>query len=1214
MPEEIKIDKKKEVTLTEVIPTLFIALGGAGAEVLWRIRRRILNILWGAGTGNSVRLENLTEFPFAEFLQIDLDASTNTEQGKAQKSDILANKVRFKESERLVKKLDLSDYTKSEEALDCYPLVKEWFPLSRKTINELNIDPEKGAGQIRSISRLYFFDKYQEIKNAIRSKSDSLLDNVQSDSAQKRLGLKVQTGALKIVVVASTAGGTGSGSFLDLGYLSSWIGKDAASQGVTTNLVLILPSGFKGAGLTRTEANTYAALMELETSMRQGSRYIKQWAAGELPRDMSNSPYSDVYLVDTANLAGAKTSDIKDIYDMIADSLFEDFSTAEFANRKRSISVNQNQYKIVPYEMPLPIDTYGDMKFTFSRGYSSFGQATIDTHLEQKKNVVLFRQVNGMLKAFFGVTADDPKANTPTEGERDELLAKRMDLGVDNEIINYDFVTRNDIYRKGCERTTFPLITELLRVNGVSKLDDIEKRIVDHFEEIRIGGNYKEWPTKIMEVITNINHDTFKGVESGSGLHEDAIIKRMDEKLNELLDPQREHGLIRGLWERVDNKERGGLDYTIELIHRIKDRLENPNTGVVKILEENAKWFSDLSGFLRNIETTSLQEHLLQAIGKLIGAQGQSEMKLKQISESVKMYVRYHLYAVASRETAVLAHTLSESLGKQQGVDTDGNPVWGGFIGDLVAGRNLVKSIITDAEDQIERTEEAMKQGHAMYFVLQAPKSKIDELELLPRAQARQWAEEAFQDFGGTQQLFTLLRDDEGRAELLGKLRNRALSLIGADSKADEDNPLFTALDKHPNLSQLFTDFLQRAMPWVSAKLEHYLRPQNPNDQYKCLIGVKDARKFETKYKSLLTKRLPTMTMMTEKEIGFVEIDTPGKVVCYTELSGLPLPSLKALDQWYVSYRSEDKIPVHTHRRTSTFVHARELTLDELYSRVEDFKLLVQAVAIGVLKRTEKGDDAGLYSVTKRGRTQTIGDEKKLRLVGIPEAYRPIIVEQIDGDLERLTSPDQLALWVALLEYYATKVYTIATFKIDGEDKDRKSLPTLMCENLVTEWSRRLEAKLGQGISERLVRTAGDILRDWTFEIPGSTSDVYVYEVNVKEIKPKRVLRREVLETGWTFTPNNEKLGQPYPEGLGIGGQQQRCPACGSSAMEGVKFCPNCGYMFLSAYSCLSCGKPIKGSPKFCPECGNPLFKRCAGCDKPIEGSPKFCPQCGVKI
>lgn len=215
MAEELKDGKKTEVTLTEVVPTLFIALGGTGAQVLWRIRRRILNTLWGAGTGNSVRIESLTEFPFAEFLQIDLSAF-ETEQGKAQKSDILANKVQFKESERLVKKLDLNKYIRSDEDLDRYPFIKEWFPLSRKTINELNIDPEKGAGQIRAISRLYFFDKYQEIKSAIRSKADSLLDNVQSDLAQKRLGLKVQIGALKIVVVASTAGGTGSGSFLDL--------------------------------------------------------------------------------------------------------------------------------------------------------------------------------------------------------------------------------------------------------------------------------------------------------------------------------------------------------------------------------------------------------------------------------------------------------------------------------------------------------------------------------------------------------------------------------------------------------------------------------------------------------------------------------------------------------------------------------------------------------------------------------------------------------------------------------------------------------------------------------------------------------------------------------------------------------------------------------------------------------------------------------------
>ncbi len=1115
MVEDLKVGKKTEVTLTEVVPTLFIALGGTGAQVLWRIRRRIINNLWGSGTGESVRLENLTEFPFAEFLQIDLSAF-ETEQGKAEKNDILSNKVKFKESERIVKKLDLSNYIKSEEALDCYPLIREWFPLSRKTINELNIDPEKGAGQIRALSRLFFYDKYQEIKGAIRTKCDSLLDNVKSGSAQKRLGLNVQMGALKIVVVASTAGGTGSGSFLDLGYLSSIIGNDAANQGVTTNLVLLLPSGYKGAGLTRTEANTYASLMELETCMRQGSRYIKQWAPGEIPRNMPNSPYSDVYLIDTSNLAGAKTGEVTDLYDMVADTLFEDFSTSVFANRKRSVSVNQNHYKIVPYEMRLPKEAYGDMSITFSRAYSTFGQAIIDTHLEQKKNVVLYRQVNGMLKAFFGVALDDPRSNTPTDSERDELMASRMHLAVDNEIVDYDFSVKSEIYKKGIERTSYPIVSELLRIKGISRLDDIEKKIADRFEEIRVGGNFKGWSEKIVEAIAHINHDTFKDVETGSGLYVDAIQKRRAELLAELLEPNREHGLIKALWMRVDNKERGGLDYTIELINRLKDRLENPNTGLVRVLEENAKWFQDLSGFLRKDETLNLQDHLHQARKQMFGAQSLSEMKLKQIAVAVRLYVRYHLYATASREAAKLLTDLSNALGKQQGTDENGEPIWNGFIGELQEGRGLVKEIIESAEEQIQLTKEAMKQNHAMYFVLPAPKSRIDELELLPPSKACQWAEEAFQDFGGTQQLFAMLKEEEGRSELLGKLRNRALTLIGADETTAEENPLFAALDQHPNLSSLFTDFFQRAMPWVAAKVEGYLKQQNPNDQYKCFIGVKDSAKFKEKYAQALLSRLPVATMMTQKEVGFVEIDAPGKLICYTELTGLALPAIKSLDQWYVSYKSEEKIPVHTHRVTSTFVHAKELTLEELASRADDFRLFVLAVALGVLRRTEHGADAGLYSVTKRGRTQSIGDEKKLRLMGIPEVYRSIIEEQVDADREKLSTPEQLAMLVALLDYYVISVYPVATFRIDQTDVDKKQFPTLICEKLVKEFSERLEGKVG-GVSEaqRYRTEASQILDEWTSDLPGSVNDVYEYEVNMQECQPKKVLRREVLQTEW---------------------------------------------------------------------------------------------------
>ena len=269
---------------------------------------------------------------------------------------------------------------------------------------------------------------------------------------------------------------------------------------------------------------------------------------------------------------------------------------------------------------------------------------------------------------------------------------------------------------------------------------------------------------------------------------------------------------------------------------------------------------------------------------------------------------------------------------------------------------------------------------------------------------------------------------------------------------------------------------------------------------------------------------------MTAKEIGFVEIDTPGKVVCYVELSGLPLPSLKGLDQWYVSYRSEEKIPVHTHRLTSTFVHARELTLNELASRAEDFKLFVQAVALGVLTRIEKGQDAGLYTVRKKGKTQAIGDEKKLRMNGMPGDKVEIVKEQVNFDLESLRSVDQLAIWVALIEHYAAEIYPLAVMRQDGVDVERKSLPTLMCEKLVDEWAGRLERKVGKGEAERLMHQARAKLIECTEEIPGSTADVYPYEVKMDEIQPKRVLRRIVLDPSWSLsdtTPAQTSVATP---------------------------------------------------------------------------------------
>ena len=225
---------KKERYLDKVVPTLFIGVGGTGAEVLWRIRRRILNKVWTGGA-QAVRLDSLDQFPFAQFLHIDLDFNTITETGKSS-DDTLQSAIAFKASERYVKKLDLSKYIATDETLRAYPLIEEWFPLSAQRVRDLNINPEKGAGQVRSISRLYFFDRYQEIRAAIKQALASLRSNVDHADKHKLLGLEPESGgALRVVVVASTAGGTGSGAFIDVGYLSKVLLKASGAAAPARN-------------------------------------------------------------------------------------------------------------------------------------------------------------------------------------------------------------------------------------------------------------------------------------------------------------------------------------------------------------------------------------------------------------------------------------------------------------------------------------------------------------------------------------------------------------------------------------------------------------------------------------------------------------------------------------------------------------------------------------------------------------------------------------------------------------------------------------------------------------------------------------------------------------------------------------------------------------------------------------------------------------------
>lgn len=1139
---------KKERYLDKVVPTLFIGVGGTGAEVLWRIRRRILNKVWTGGA-QAVRLDSLDQFPFAQFLHIDLDFNTITETGKSS-DDTLQSAIAFKASERYVKKLDLSKYIATDETLRAYPLIEEWFPLSAQRVRDLNINPEKGAGQVRSISRLYFFDRYQEIRAAIKQALASLRSNVDHADKHKLLGLEPESGgALRVVVVASTAGGTGSGAFIDVGYLSKVLLKASGAAASSTQLVLMLPTGYIGANTERTQANTYGALMELESCMRPGGSHVSHWSEADAEFVMPLTPYDDVYFLDTENVAGSKTTAATACFEMAADVLFEDFSTADFANKKRSIAVNQNQHKVVPYTSRIDRSKYGDLKLTFSRAYSAFGQSVIDTQLEQRQSMVVERQVSRMLGVFFGVSTEEGKAGQaqPTDADRDELL-ERLQLGFANEVISYDFASAHGQHKKGAECTTSPMVMELLRVGGRVRLDDIESGIDLAFDEVKNSGDHKEWPRKLGDLLKQIRRDAIKTVDAGTGMHEDGVEKRREEMRRTLMDPRDPNGVVRALWARVDNKEMGGLDFTIELIERMKDRMENAETGLVKRFNEASRWFADLSGFIDNIEIATLKEHLEQAVGKWVGGKAQSEAKWLQLAQATKAFVRYHLLSVACREAAVLVRDLSQDLGVKKGTDAAMNPIWTGFIGELERGRRSVRDLMDEAQQRVVRTREAMNQRHEMYQVLPAPRSGVDELAALTTAEARAWAEEVFANSGGTQELFRMLGEDQGRSELIGKLRNQSLTHIERKNTerqgAAEENPLFAALDAldPSERRKCLVQVLQRAMPWAALNLDGYLKETSPEDQYKCFVGVKGADEFRQRFGSELLASIPPSSKMTPSQVGFVEISEPGRLVCYVELSGVPAPSLTALSDWYANYRLENKkLPVHTHKSLGKFVHVRELTSSELDSRKNDLELMIQALALGDLHRSTRRQEDGTLFLKSHGVQKAVGEERSIRLNGFEADYRSELQDMVQKSMADLQSPQQLALWWALMDYYEKSVYPIRVVRgEDNVDRAEMHLPTLVCKELVKNAKNALERSVTDpGALRALTGRACEQLNAWTQPISGSEKDPYRHEVNEagqgeqedgrpRGPQPKRMLKTEVFDPQWQLAGTQiATVGQP---------------------------------------------------------------------------------------
>jgi len=1114
--------ERKEGPTIDLRPTLFIGVGGTGMQVLMRVRRRILNTLWGSA-GRRTRVESLTEFPVAQFIHFDLDSGALVESGESQAQDLQFDQLKFTDDEKLVDSLDAEKYSRDDDSLERYPHIKEWLPLTPQIIRDLNFDMKSGAGQVRAVSRLYFFDKYSKVRDKIRLKLKTLKAGLSHERQLSELGLRMEPGRFRIVVVGSVAGGTGSGSFLDMGYLARWIAETEVEKS-DVELMLFMPSGYTKNNKDRVEGNSYAALMELESAMMGNQNYLSRWDSYDRPQ-LTRTPYNEVFLLDSGNLAQQHTDSVDDIYHMVADSLFEDFASADFARAKRSIAVNQAQHKNAMYKAPVPRNRFGDMRLYFSQRYSSFGMAVLDTRQEAARDERAHRWAGAMLKAFFGVGGVDTGANRAHDAQRDTFIASHM--GLRATPFN-DFPVFSDrsieLKRSNGSFDDYQIVDDLLAERQGSLLSGVEERVNRRVDEIRTGYDRKEWPAQLREAVRQLERDAVRDQDSTADTTEDRIAKRRAELLGQIRQTVRDQ-----LYGYLDNKEFGGLEYVLSLVEQIKDRIEAPGSGLIAQIDTNAERYREIKEAVRSREYERLLNNLEQTRGGFFGSgEKQAGVVMDHLRTEIANALKFHLRARAADEAVLLLRDISRWLGNRTGVDGQGRPVWNGLVGELQEGRAAVLDMLNQLQTANAIVQKDLKKDHATAIVVPVT---VADIAMPGAATLREWADDAFKDIGGSKTLFPMLGDAAQRGEILNKVKRMAenrLSVLGIEDQQSEDglssDPLYIALDQMEpaRRQEYFRKMLACAMPWVDANMVGEFTVSA--DQYKCVIGVAGAVAFKKRFRAEINACVQTQAGITSNQVDIVETGIAGRAVCYCELAGLPLTVLRGLEGWRTSYRKEsdnEKAPIHTHIDTSQFNHPIAPSTDEIRLLAEHFALFLKGIMLGMLTRHNgRVIPLGQYLISiGRGDVRRIGNERSIRQSGLHPVFHAPIESRVAERLAQLDALQTVAL-STLAQYYADNVYTPRLVSTHGGAQiDNKGFGYAIASEIAGDLRDSARRK---GMTDDEISSAQQQLEDnlklWANVIADSDADAHVWEVRPPEEgglpRLKYAIKPEMLEAG----------------------------------------------------------------------------------------------------
>ncbi|HEX5691334.1 MAG TPA: tubulin-like doman-containing protein, partial [Roseiflexaceae bacterium] len=240
--------------MPEVVnPAIIIGLGGTGKWVLTYVKKNLLDI-YGGEMPKSVRL-----------LSFDTTSEKiSREGGAAPEDDARVGDVQLdKQSEFVYLGGNIQQICREIQDQGKHQHIRSWLQARTylQTADSDAFDISRGAGQKRPFGRMaVFYDLQQAVQSKISNKIETALGEVVDANNRQE--------PVEIYIVASLAGGTGSGMVIDIAHLTRWFASRQIRTGFAIRGFLALHNTFRSVIKTEhVQPQVFAALRELDRFM-----------------------------------------------------------------------------------------------------------------------------------------------------------------------------------------------------------------------------------------------------------------------------------------------------------------------------------------------------------------------------------------------------------------------------------------------------------------------------------------------------------------------------------------------------------------------------------------------------------------------------------------------------------------------------------------------------------------------------------------------------------------------------------------------------------------------------------------------------------------------------------------------------------------------------------------------------------------------------------